>query len=109
MDETQAEDSGQPVQQEGPGQSEGACEQEAGVWAGVRPTAGSRLGTRSQFTQSRVSRGSMCRTTNDCQIRKYLKAGVGLVVPEAGKEPGLRSTHADKGILSLWKSPLTHV
>lgn len=44
--------------------------------------------SKGQFTQSRISRWSICRTTNNCQISKNLKEGLGLIVPEAGKELG---------------------
>lgn len=54
--------------------------------------------SKRRFTQSRISRWAICRTTNNCQISKDLKEGLGLV-PEAGKELGLRSTSADKTCL----------
>lgn len=65
------------------------------MWAGVWP------GPMGWFTQSGFSRRLTCRMTKLSD--KTLRAGGGLVVPEAGKGQG---PNTDKGILSLWESPL---
>lgn len=51
----------------------------------------------------------MVTVQNDQLSGKSLKAGAGLVIPEASKEPGLRSTNADRATLFLQASPLIRI